>query len=89
MAPSLKSVTVVTALGILLIFFFPASFGSFTSTHGPATALRALNAIRSIFSMLAEKALFALLSAGFALSFSLSVLPAPQRDSAAAMCLRC
>jgi hypothetical protein len=37
-------------LGILLVFFFPASSGPFSVTNGPATAFRALAAAQGLFA---------------------------------------
>jgi len=34
-------IATVGLLGITVLFFFPLQAGSFTATHGPATALRA------------------------------------------------
>jgi len=86
---SLKTVTLLAALGILLLFFFPASFGSFTSTHGPTTALRAMNAIRSLFAALASKAICALLASSSLLFVAQFTLLNSQRNTSQVVCLRC
>jgi hypothetical protein len=44
------ALTLLAILGILLVFFCPASSGPFTVTNGPATAFRAMDAARGLFA---------------------------------------
>ena len=37
-----RNVALVAVLGIALVLLFPATFGPFPVTHGPASALRAI-----------------------------------------------
>lgn len=53
------SLAVMAVLGILLVFFFPAHFGAFSVTHGPATAFRAVATAWRIFSALSAALLMA------------------------------
>jgi hypothetical protein len=46
----------VLVLTVLLLFLFPLHFGSFTQTHGPTTAMRALMAAQMLFTVIALSA---------------------------------
>ncbi len=48
-------------LGILLVFFCPASSGPFSVTNGPATAFRALAAAQALFAAISAALLIAAL----------------------------
>ncbi len=43
----------VLVLTVIMLFLFPLQFGSFTQTHGPTTALRALTAAQVLFATMA------------------------------------
>ncbi len=43
----------VLVLTVLTLFLFPLQFGSFTATHGPITALRALMALQLLMATIA------------------------------------
>ncbi len=43
----------VLVFTVLMLFLFPLQFGSFTQTHGPTTALRALTAAQALFATMA------------------------------------
>jgi hypothetical protein len=45
-----SALTLLAMLGILLVFFCPASSGPFSVTNGPATAFRALAAAQALFA---------------------------------------
>lgn len=37
----IRTAVVIAMIGVVALFFFHSSFGSFTATHGPVTAMRA------------------------------------------------
>ena len=43
----------VLVVTVLLLFLFPLQFGSFTQTHGPTTAMRALMAVQTLLMAIA------------------------------------
>jgi hypothetical protein len=50
----IRTVVVIAMIGVVALFFFHSSFGSFTATHGPVTAMRAAQqALRIRTSMIA------------------------------------
>jgi len=55
------TIALLAMLGIVLVFLFPAAFGPFTATNGPATALRATAAVQSLLMLLCSSLLIALL----------------------------
>lgn len=50
LVPRVGAIALMVMLGVLLVFFFPATSGPFSVTNGPATAFRALAAARGIFA---------------------------------------
>jgi hypothetical protein len=56
-----SALTLLAMLGILLVFFCPASSGPFSVTHGPATAFRALAAAQALFAAIHAALLMAAL----------------------------
>lgn len=55
------TLALLAILGTLFVSFFPASCGSFTVTHGPATAFRALDAAHKLFAAISGALLTAAL----------------------------
>jgi hypothetical protein len=55
------ALTLLAVLGILLVFFCPASSGPYSVTNGPATAFRALAAARGLFAAIRAALLVAVL----------------------------
>jgi hypothetical protein len=55
------ALTLLAMLGILLVFFCPASSGPFSVTNGPATAFRALAAAHALFAAISAALLMAAL----------------------------
>jgi hypothetical protein len=55
------TIALLAMLGTLFVLFFPAAYGPFTATHGPATAFRAAAAVRELLMMLGSSFLIALL----------------------------
>jgi len=51
--PLLSGLAVLLAAAVLSLVLFPAGHGSFVSTHGPATALRARRLSAALFTWLA------------------------------------
>jgi hypothetical protein len=49
-APKFALVLILTTLAL---FLFPAASGSFTATHGPTTALRAITRFRALLASIA------------------------------------
>ncbi len=43
----------VLIITVIMLFLFPLQFGSFTQTHGPTTALRAMTAAQLLFATMA------------------------------------
>lgn len=89
MALTIKTVTLFATLGVLLLFFFPVSFGSFQSTHGPTTALRAIQAIQGIFAALSSAALISLLVGNTVLRLAQDAVQIPEYRGQSLSCLRC
>ena len=56
-----SALTLLAMLGILLVFFCPASSGPFSVTNGPATAFRALAAAQALFAAISAALLMAAL----------------------------
>ncbi len=56
-----SALTLLAMLGILLVFFCPASSGPFSVTNGPATAFRALAAAQALFAAMSASLLMAAL----------------------------
>jgi hypothetical protein len=56
-----SALTLLAMLGILLVFFCPASSGPFSVTNGPATAFRALAAAHALFAAISGVLLMATL----------------------------
>jgi hypothetical protein len=56
-----SALTLLAMLGILLVFFCPASSGPFSVTNGPATAFRALAASQALFAAISAALLMATL----------------------------
>jgi hypothetical protein len=54
-----SALTLLAMLGILLVFFCPASSGPFSVTNGPATAFRALAAAHALFASISAALLVA------------------------------
>lgn len=54
-----SALTLLAMLGILLVFFCPASSGPFSVTNGPATAFRALAAAHALFASMSAALLVA------------------------------
>jgi hypothetical protein len=50
MLPKNSRIALLAVIGVLLVFFFPATCGPFTATNGPATAFRALAAVCRLFA---------------------------------------
>lgn len=48
---------IVAILSIIIIFFFPAVFGSYSAVHGPVTALRSARAKLQMLLLLAGDSL--------------------------------
>jgi hypothetical protein len=63
------ALALMAMLGILLVFFFPASCGPFSVTNGPATAFRALDAARGVFAAMSAALLVAALQCVCRLEF--------------------
>ena len=55
------ALTLLAMLGILIVFFCPASSGPFSVTNGPATAFRALAAAHALFAAISAALLMAAL----------------------------
>ena len=55
------ALTLLAMLGVLLVFFCPASSGPFSVTNGPATAFRALAAAHALFAAISAALLMAAL----------------------------
>jgi hypothetical protein len=53
------ALALMAMLGILLVFFFPATCGPFSVTNGPATAFRALAAAQGLFAAMSAALLVA------------------------------
>lgn len=53
------AIALMAILGVLLVFFFPATCGPFSVTNGPATAFRALAAARGLFAAMSAALLVA------------------------------
>jgi len=53
------ALTLLAMLGVLLVFFCPASSGPFSVTNGPATAFRALAAAHALFAAMSAALLVA------------------------------
>jgi hypothetical protein len=68
----LGTIALLAMLGTVLVFLFPAAFGPFTATHGPATALRAVAAAKALLKLLCSSLLVALLQLP---TFSVAVNP--------------
>jgi hypothetical protein len=54
-----STLTLLAMLGILLVFFCPASSGPFSVTNGPATVFRALAAAHALFATMSAALLVA------------------------------
>lgn len=85
------SIVLVTVACVLGLFFFPQPSGSFVATHGPVTALRALQALYLLcltVAVLASHVLLCLPADTRTFPLSLRTAPAapfpPSR-----LCLRC
>ena len=61
------ALALLAVLGILLVFFFPATSGPFSVTNGPATAFRALDAARGLFAAMSAALLVAPLCGAFSI----------------------
>jgi len=53
------ALSMLAMLGILLVFFCPASCGPFSVTNGPATAFRAMAAAQGLFAAISDALLIA------------------------------
>jgi len=51
-----RASAIVLLTAVLLLFFVPATAGSFSAVHGPVTALRANRAAQSFYSNLSSPA---------------------------------
>lgn len=86
------STVVITVACVLGLFFFPLPHGSFVSTHGPATGLRALQALYLLCLSVAALAarIFSLFSRGARSPFAPAVISFPAPFSPPSYsCLRC
>jgi hypothetical protein len=54
------AIACLALLGILFVSFFPANFGPFTVTNGPATAFRALEAASGLFDAISTAVIVAI-----------------------------
>ena len=54
-----STLTLLAMIGILLVFFCPASSGPFSVTNGPATAFRALAAAQALFAAISAALMMA------------------------------
>jgi hypothetical protein len=54
------TIALLAILGTVLVFLFPAAYGPFTATNGPATAFRAASAIQALLMLLFSSVLIAL-----------------------------
>ena len=61
MMSRLTTIALLALVGTLLVFLFPAAFGPFTATHGPATAFRAVAAMKKLLMLLGSYSLIVLL----------------------------
>lgn len=61
MCSRVSALTLLAMLGVLLVFFCPASSGPFSVTNGPATAFRALAAAHAVFAAISAAVLMAAL----------------------------
>jgi len=52
-------IALLAVVGVLLVFFFPATCGPFSATNGPATAFRALAAVCCFFAAIGATLLVA------------------------------
>jgi hypothetical protein len=69
MVSRIGALALLAMLGILLVFFFPATTGPFSVTNGPATAFRALDAARGVFAAMCAALLVAALQCVCRLEF--------------------
>jgi hypothetical protein len=69
MVSRIGALALLAMLGILLVFFFPATSGPFSVTNGPATAFRALDAARGVFAAMSAALLVAALQCVCRLEF--------------------
>jgi hypothetical protein len=69
MVSRIGALALLVVLGILLVFFFPATSGPFSVTNGPATAFRALHAARNVFAAMSAALLIAALQCVCRLEF--------------------
>ncbi len=60
MAPFAHKFGWVLVFTVLLLFLFPLQWGSFTQTHGPTTAFRALHAAQALMAGIAMVASLAM-----------------------------
>lgn len=85
------STVLITTACVLVLFFFPLPQGSFISTHGPVTALRALQALYLL--TLSAAALAARIVSGFSAAArsraDLAVVPSAAFSPPSCSCLRC
>lgn len=88
MTPYAQKLVWVLVLTVLLLFLFPLQWGSFTQTHGPTTALRALIAIQCLFATMALLVSFAISVIALFLAQE-EVFTAPETSSSTCIQLRC
>jgi hypothetical protein len=55
------TITLLAILGTVFVLLFPAGYGPFTATHGPATALRAAAAVKTLLRAVCGALIVALL----------------------------
>jgi hypothetical protein len=65
--------TLLAMFGILLVFFCPVSSGPFSVTNGPATAFRALDAARGLFTAISAALLVTTLQCVCRLEFQTQI----------------
>jgi hypothetical protein len=53
--------TLLAILGMIFVLLFPAGYGPFTVTHGPATAFRAAAAVKALLKLVCGSLIIALL----------------------------
>jgi len=82
------ALTLLAMLGVLLVFFCPASSGPFSVTNGPATAFRALEAARGLFAAISAALLVAALRCVLYLEF-MAQTTAPVSHDPELFSLRC
>jgi hypothetical protein len=88
MVSRVAALALLAMLGVLLVFFCPASSGPFSVTNGPATAFRALAAARGLFAAMSAALLVASLQCVLRLECLAQTIDAVNYDTEV-MAFRC